>query len=259
MRVAIIYLWRHGRWPLLHRPERFTEWVQWRKLNGAAHGLELLTDKLHSKSVAAQRGGRHYCIPTLWSGTRLPDTCPAPYPVIVKTNHGCNQNRIVRCDADWLAVRRIAPRWMASAYGGWLDESAYRSARRLLLIEPFLAGPAGGRPDDYKVYVFRGRAAMVQRHVGRGGDHRWTQFDRDWVRVGGADIAVQPPTTLPAMLEAAERLGAGHDFIRVDFYEVDGKLWFGEFCLYPGSGLDPFDPPELDLALGRLWAGKGTA
>ena len=56
------------------------------------------------------------------------------------------------------------------------------------------------------------------------------------------------------MLAAAEALAAGHDFLRVDFYEIDGRLWFGEFCLFPGSGLDPFDPVALDDQLGDLWS-----
>ena len=55
------------------------------------------------------------------------------------------------------------------------------------------------------------------------------------------------------MLAAAESLAAGFDALRVDFYEIGGRMLFGEFCLFPGSGLDPFDPPELDLKLGALW------
>jgi hypothetical protein len=62
--------------------------------------------------------------------------------------------------------------------------------------------------------------------------------------------------SLGAMLAAAERLGRDHDFLRVDFFEVDGQPVFGEFCLYPGSGLDPFDPPHLDDWLGAHWSAE---
>ena len=62
-----------------------------------------------------------------------------------------------------------------------------------------------------------------------------------------------PPASLHRMLEAAERIAAEFDFARVDFYEVDGQPRFGEVTFYPGSGLDPFDPPQLDLAMGALW------
>ena len=55
------------------------------------------------------------------------------------------------------------------------------------------------------------------------------------------------------MLEAAETLAAGMDFVRVDFYEIGGKPLFGEFCLYPGSGLDPFAADWIDAEMGALW------
>ena len=61
------------------------------------------------------------------------------------------------------------------------------------------------------------------------------------------------------MLDAAEELARGFDFLRVDFYEVAGKPLFGEFCLYPGSGLDPFAAEWIDDELGRLWADAATA
>lgn len=247
--LQLIYWWRHGRWPDLANPRRFTEWVQWRKLNDRRPALSRLTDKLEGKRLAG-----HLAMPTLWSGTKLPLEPPGPFPLMVKANHGCGQLRVVRSPAGWRAARRSAALWLAAGYGFWLGEGHYRHARRLILVEPFLAGKEGF-PEDYKVYVFGGRAAIVQHHRGRGtANHRWTQFDRDWVRVGGAASEAPAPRSLARMIAAAELLAAGHDFLRVDFYEIDGRLWFGEFCLFPGSGLDPFDPPELDDELGELWS-----
>ena len=90
--------------------------------------------------------------------------------------------------------------------------------------------------------------------------HRWVQYDRQWRRQSRAGVGGEslPPVTLATMLAAAERLAGAHDFLRVDFYEIEGRLLFGEFCLFPGSGLDPFDPPELDLRLGALWGVPAT-
>ena len=252
-RIACLYLWRHGRWPNFDRPQLFTEWVQWRKLHGRHGNLAVLTDKLRSKALVASLCDSNLCVPTLWAGTALPEEPPGAFPLMVKANHGCRQLRVVRSPREWRRARRSARRWISSVYGGWLDEYQYRAARRLVLVEPLL-GDGQRLPDDYKVYVFGGRAAIVQHHAGRGtGGHRWTQFDRDWVRVGGAPSAASRPLTLTAMIETAERLSRETDFLRVDFYEIDGRLWFGEFCLFPGSGLDPFEPVALDRRLGRLW------
>lgn len=248
-RVGLLYLARHWRWPALARPRRFTEWVQWRKLYDRDPGLARLTDKLYSKGLAGHLG-----VPTLWAGKDLPAEPPGPLPLMVKANHGCNQYRVVQTAADWATTRRIAPRWLRWQYGTLLEEWHYGAARRLILVEPFLPGAGADLPNDYKVYVFGGRAEVVQLHVGRGRRHRWTQFDREWRPLSVDPIVAPPPANLAQMLAAAERLAGERDFLRVDFYEVGGRLWFGEFALFPGSGLDPFRPAALDERLGDLWS-----
>lgn len=253
--LGLVYAWRHRRLPRLHRPHRFTEWVQWRKLNDRDLERARLTDKLHGKQLAEAALGADCVIPTLWQGVDLPADAPWPMPFIVKSNHGCGHNIVVRCVADYARARRSSRRWLGRSYGGWLGEWHYRAARRRLLVEP-LVGTEGRLPIDYKVYVFGGRASNVQVHEGRAARHRWSQYGRDWQPLSARCIGARRPETLADMLVAAERLGAGHDFVRVDFYEVEGRLLFGEYCLFPGSGLDRFDPPELDSRLGALWGAQ---
>lgn len=253
-RVAIFYWWRHGRWPDLNTPARFTEWVQWRKLNDRRHALAMLTDKAHAKAVAEARLGRDQVIPTLWLGEHLPEFAPWPMPFIVKANHGCGQYVVVRTAADYERARSKAPRWLRRAYGGILDEWHYGAARQLLLVEPYIGGAE--LPLDYKVYVFGGKAEIVQLHSKRGKAHRWTQFSRDWTPLSDYPIAAKAPSRLAEMLAAAEAVAGAEDFLRVDFYCHEGRLLFGECCLFPGSGLDPFRPDALDLALGERWSAE---
>jgi hypothetical protein len=252
-RVTMIFLWRHGRLPKVTRPELFNEWVQWRKLYDRDPTLAALTDKLHAKSLAAERIAPALVIPTLWFGKRLPDAAPWPLPFIVKANHGCRQFVVVRCADDWANAKREARGWLTRTYGKWLDEWHYRSARRAILVEPFV-GPEHGLPVDYKVFVFGGVAEFIQVHLGRGADHRWMYFDRRWGKLSGSGAdQVERPMWLAEMLDAAERMAAGRDHLRVDFYEVGDGFRFGETCLFPGSGLDPFEPASLDQVLGRCW------
>ena len=173
-------------------------------------------------------------------------------------NHGCGQFVVVRTLADYARAQREAPVWLGRAYGGWLDEWHYQAARRSILVEPYL-GAIDVLPLDYKIYVFGGRAVMVQLHEGRAAKHRWHQYDRHWRPLSRQAGAASPPESLDTMLAAAEKLGDGHDFLRVDFYEIDGRPLFGEFCLYPGSGLDPFEPVELDHWLGAQWTAERPA
>ena len=256
-RVGLFYWLRHWRWPDLDAPQRFTEWVQWRKLNDRQHGLAKLTDKAHAKQVAAARIGQEHVIPTLWLGADLPAVAPWGMPFIVKANHGCGQSLVVRNAADYARARAVAPLWTASAYGGLLDEWHYRAARRLVLVEPYIGGEA--LPHDYKVYVFGGRAEMVQLHVGRGRHHRWSQFDRAWRPLSDDPISAPAPARLADLLAAAEAMAGIEEFLRIDFYCEGGRLLFGECCLYPGSGLDPFRPDALDLALGERWSAARSA
>ncbi len=255
LRVSVAYWWRHARWPNLDQPRRFTEWVQWRKLNDRDDALAQLTDKSIAKRLAAELIDPSFIIPTLWRGRELPELPPAALPLMVKANHGCNQYVAVHTPDDWQRARRISPRWLSSSYGRWLDEHHYGAARRDIIVEPFV-GQGGQLPLDYKIYVFGGRAEMVQVHQGRGRKHRWTQWGRDWQPLSDNARDIAQPRSLAIMLDAAERLAGNRDFLRVDFYEIDGQPKFGEFCLFPGSGLDPFDPVSLDQRLGALWAAQ---
>ena len=258
IRVSVAYWWRHGRWPDLDQPLRFTEWVQWRKLNDRDAALAELTDKSIAKRAAADLLDPSFIIPTLWRGRELPELPPTPLPLIVKANHGCNQFVVVNTPDDWQRARRISPRWLSSPYGRWLDEWHYGAARRDLIVEPFL-GQDGQLPLDYKIYVFGGRAEVVQLHVGRGHHHRWTQFSRDWTPLSDDPIKAEAPPRLKEMLAAAEAIAGPEEFLRVDFYCEGGRLSFGEFALCPGSGLDPFRPDALDLMLGERWSAARSA
>jgi hypothetical protein len=258
LRVAITHRWRHGRWPRLAHPVTFNEHVQWRKLHDRDPRMPPLVDKLRVKDFAAELLGTDWIVPTLWHGDTLPPDPPWPRSFVVKSRHGCNQTAFVRTGTgDWPAIRRRAARWMRSRYGYWLDEWAYRDVPRGLLVEPFI-GPGHTLPIDWKIYVFGGVARFVQVHLDRETDHRWIVMDRDWNRISTPRSPdPDPPQSLDRMLAAAEILGAGFDYVRVDFYEADGHPLFGEMTFYPGSGLGPFDPVALDTSMGREWrAGK---
>ena len=254
-RVAVSYGWRHRRIPDLDEPIRFTELVQRRKLYDRSPDQTLLMDKVAAKRLAEAALGTEWVVPTLWSGKRLPDEIPFPVPAILKARHGCNQNSVLSeapSAAQWRRLQSRSQRWQRSPYGIWLDEWAYRHVPRGLIAEPLLGGKLP-LPIDYKIYVFGGQATHVQVHLDRGGRHRWILHDRNWRPL--VDTADRPvaPASLSAMLAAAETLSRGMSFLRVDFYEVDGHPYFGEFCLYPGSGFDPFAADWIDLELGALW------
>jgi hypothetical protein len=229
--------------------------VQLRKLTDRSQIQTQMMDKIAAKRLAGARLGEEWIVPTLWQGTDLPWLIPFPAPAIIKSRHGCNQYRVITAVPDcarWQQLRRTARRWQRRPHGRWLDEWAYRDVPRGILTEPLLGG-ALPLPIDYKIYVFGGTATHVQVHLGRGRRHRWILHDRSWRQLVRAADEPPPPPSLPAMLEAAETLAGDMNFLRIDFYDIGGRPYFGEYCLYPGSGLDPFAADWIDLELGALW------
>lgn len=254
-RIRLTYLWRHRRLPSLAEPRLFNELVQDRKLRVRDPRQSALSDKVRVKAFVADRIGPEWAIPTLWQGAILPAHPQWPRPFVVKARHGCNQNAFVRTgEEDWQAIRRQAARWVRTTYGYWLDEWLYRHIPHGILVEPFV-GTCLELPIDYKLFVFNGHVEFVQVHLGRERRHRWIVFDRNWRRVSSPTLDADPrrPGSLCRMIEAAEELGRGIDFVRVDLYEVRGRPLFGEMTFYPGSGLDPFNPISLDRVMGDHW------
>jgi uncharacterized protein involved in propanediol utilization len=254
VRIALTYGWRHRRFVHPHRPRRFTDWIQWRKLYDRDPRMPALADKVAVKRYVADMLGDAWVTPTLHHADELPETAGWPAPFVVKSRHGCNQCAFVRTGAeDWSAIRAAARKWVRGPYGQLLDEWLYKQVPTGVLVEPFI-GAGGALPIDYKIYVFGGRAACVK--VDRDREHgNWRSIHAlDWQPIWappGASL-LPPPASLEEMIAAAETLGRDFDFVRVDFYEIDGRPRFGEMTFYPGSGLSPL-PDELDHRLGSLW------
>ncbi len=255
-RIQTTYRFKQGRFADLKTADRFTELVQLRKLHDRDPRMTERSGKLASKRIVADALGEEWVIPAIWSGARLPRTNPFTAPTILKSSHGCNQYAVLRDPPSalrWQLLRKQAARWMRGPYGFWLDEWSYRDAPLGLLAED-LIGDGQTLPVDYKIYVFDGRATHVQVHLDRAGGHEWILHDRDFKKLVPRQAgSPAKPDSLNAMLDAAEQLARGFSFIRIDFYEVGRKPLFGEFCFYPGSGLDPFAEDWIDFELGGLW------
>ena len=116
------------------------------------------------------------------------------------------------------------------------------------------SSPADSLPFD-KLFVFGGRLRLIQVDRDRFTRHTQVLYDRDW-RYGDGTVAAlhgtpsERPRSLSLMIESAEALSAKVDFVRVDLYEIDGRVYFGELTSSPNKGLSPFRPRSLDRLLG---------
>ncbi|CAA9529185.1 MAG: hypothetical protein AVDCRST_MAG23-907 [uncultured Sphingosinicella sp.] len=259
LKLSLMHWWRNGHFPDLAQPTRFNELVQARKLHDRDPRLPQLADKVAVKEHVARRLGAEWVIPTLWHGTELPKAPEWPLPFVLKSSHGCCQCAFVRTgEEDWPAIRRRAEGWLKQRYGAILDEWLYSELKPGLLVEPFI-GDEGALPVDYKFFVFGGRVEFIQVDTDREHDHKRVIFDRRWralpcelqFRVERREVP--RPAALQRMIEAAETLGRGFEFVRVDLYEIGERPMFGELSFYPGSGLDRFRPAHFDALFGEHW------
>lgn len=247
----------------LETPKMFTEKVQWRKLFDRRAIFPLLADKLRVRPWVEGRVGSSYLVPLLHAGKSAASTPleTLPLPYIVKPNHSSGIAFPVQAreGQDFKKMRRELSASLMIPCGILGVEWAYWPIDPRIIVETLLLDDRGQVPADCKFHCFGGKAHFVQVYADRFTEPGQVFYDRKWEKIdlehGGvaAGREVAAPPGLQEMLEVAEALAAGFDYVRVDLYDVDGRIYFGEMTLYPGSGLRPFTPASWDLKWGELW------
>jgi hypothetical protein len=256
---------KFGAWPSIGVPRRFNEHLLRYKLTSRGdRRLPHLANKILVKEHVAGLIGPEHVIPTLWHGPALPPRSERnwPKPYVLKSSHGCDHTIMVSSPDDerWDEIDERVGAWLSTDYGIGRQNREWHYAHidRGLLVEPMI-GDGVSPPPDYKFFVFGGRVELVWRDDDRTTDHRRVIYDRNWIpqpfdfNKPRGEAGVDPPDNLPAMIELAERLAQDLEFVRVDFYDVDGRVYFGELTFFPAAGNGQFRPPEADLQVGRLW------
>ena len=267
--IQLIYLKAFGRLIDFEQPRTLTEKINWRKLFDRDPRFKLYSDKLHCKTLVAERAGAAHVIPLLWSGESVDDI---PFdrlvpPYVLKTNHSCNTNIFVRdrAEVDADRIRTELRGSLARPYASLLREWGYQGIPRRVFAETMLLTADGKPPEDFKCFVYHGQVRFIQYDHDRFGHHTRAYFDRDWQRLPAKVLYPQVegdvprPPRLAELIEVAEAVGAAFDFVRIDLYCTEQAVFFGEATFYPGGGFDPFEPAEWDLAFGRPWLIHGAA
>lgn len=191
---------------------------------------------------------------------------------IVVSPHAPREARLPAPDGSWVyrqvrpehasrtQLAALAASWISQLYGqGPNREWVYGRMPRRVIVEELLSPAGGGIPDDLKFFVFHGRCRYIQVDAGRFGDRTQDFFTPDWTHLplsGGppwADPRPAPPHRLGEMIALAEKFGEDTDFVRVDLYDIDGRIVFGELTSFPAGGDSPFHPESFNLEFGRHW------
>ena len=256
--LALRYFKSYQRFPNFDDPRSFSEKCQALKL--MRPDLSRYVDKLAVKQFARDTIGDKYVIPTLYAGLQLPplEQRDWPLPIVIKTNNGSGGNIFVRERPDWPLIEASLSTLLQYDFAAVSGETFYARIPPRVLVEPFISsGPA--LPLDYKVWTCGGEPQFIQVDTDRETAHKRVFFDLNWcrlpIRLGYPDDPreISKPSRLGEMLRLASRLAEGLGFVRVDFYEVEGRLYFGEMTFTPESGLMRFEPAGVDEQLGKKW------
>jgi len=265
-RAVIIRQYRHrfGRRPNLRHPGTFSEKLAFKMLYDRRPLLTQIADKVRARDYVAQRIGSQF-LSEIYQVCESVDQIrweELPSSFAIKTNHGSKMNIMVY-DKSTLNKERTRSQlniWLGRNFYYHLREWCYRDIRPMIMFEELLHNVPGQRPVEWKFYVFDGCTKYVEVSCGPDGDRKKTFYDRSLKRLN-ARWAIFPtspedpvfPENLDAMISLAERLAHGLDFVRVDLYNVAGRIVFGELTSYPGAGLVAFEPPEFDRIFGQTW------
>ena len=256
-RVCLHYI------PDLSHPKTYNEKLNWLKLHDHDPRYTKMVDKYEVKQYIAAKIGAQYVVPTLgvWDNFDQIDFDNLPDQFVLKCTH--DSGGVVICP-DKSQFDREAARQKLTAnlgYNYYYDsrEWPYKNINPRIMAEKYLIDSAYGELRDYKFYTFGGvvRAMMI---VGDRYDKNkkttYDYFDRDgnWLdfRFGGPNAKVHPdaPLHVKEMIVLAEQLSKDMVHVRVDFYDVDGRIYFGEMTFYDGGGTQPFEPDEWDRKFG---------
>lgn len=261
--LHIKYYCRMGKCLHLRNPQTFSEKVQWLKLYGRRPIDTILSDKYAVKEQISKMIGSQYVIPLIGVWVKFDDIDfdKLPNQFVLKCTH--DSGGIVVCkdksQLDIEKARRVISRGLDRDFYVFSREKAYKNIPRRVIAEEYKEDKSTGELRDYKFFCFNGEPKLLfvasDRQV-KGEETKFDFFDMDYNHLpftnGHPNAEVPPlkPVCFEEMKEIAAKLSKGIPHVRVDLYEVNGKVYFGEMTYSHWGGMTPFEPEEWDYKLG---------
>ena len=217
-----------------------------------------LADKYTARAYVASKVGEQHLVKLLWHGddpSAIPfDTLPAEY--VIKPNHGSGQVIVVKGKADRTDIINKLSVWLKTNIYWSGKENQYYHIKPRVVIEEYLKNQDASPPLDYRFWCFRGIPEFIQvdnhaHNINPFFDTKWNLLDLHY-REGASRPAIAKPMNFEQMILVASQLSADFNFVRLDLYNVDGKIYFGEFTFTPAGSL-MLRPESWDLRLGEKW------
>lgn len=260
--LKLRYKLKFGKKLNLKTPETFNEKLQWLKLHDRKDVYTIMVDKFKVKEYVANIIGEKYVIPTIGIYDKFDeiDFDVLPKQFVIKCTHDSGGLVIVKNKEklDRNTARKIINKCLATNYYYRGREWPYKNVKPRIIVEKYMKDT---RPIiDYKFFCFNGKPKIVlacsDRFSSDGLKETW--FDSDWnllpITEGGhkTDGNIVKPKKFNEMKQLASQLAERMAFVRIDFYEFSGRVFFGEITFFPASGFEKFVPGEWNKRLGDL-------
>ena len=260
--ISIIYHNVFGHPINLKNPKSFNEKLQWLKLYNRKPEYSKMVDKAAVKEYVAGIIGYEYIIPTLgvYDTFDSIDFDALPNQFVLKTTHGGGNTGVVICkdkaSLDIISARIKLEKSLRTDTYIVGREWPYKNVKPRIIAEKYIEDQTGDL-RDYKLMCFNGnvKCSFVCSNRSSNAGVQVTFFDRDWnilpfEREHPHRTDITKPSNYETMVRLAEKLSKNIPFVRVDFYDVAGKVYFGELTFFPGGGFEKFQPEEWDYKLG---------
>ena len=246
----------------LDNPQTFNEKLQWLKLYDRKPEYTTMVDKYAVKKYVADIIGEEYIIPTLgvWNHFDEIDFDKLPNHFVLKCTH--DSGGIVICKdknkLDLKSAKKKIEKCLKRNYYWSSREWPYKDVKPRIIAEPYMEDSKAHELIDYKFMCFNGKVKCsftCSERFSKDG-LKVTFFDKDWNvmpferHYPVSKDSPKKPINYDKMIQFSEQLSKGIPFVRVDFYEINGQLYFGELTFYPGGGFEEFTPEEWDYKLG---------
>ena len=255
------YWWGFGKFPNLDNPQTYNEKLCWLKLHARRAEYTKMVDKYDAKKFARSIVGDDYIIPTygVWERFEDIDVDALPNEFVLKTTH--DSGWVIVCKDKAKFDRNSAKKKVEESYKRNLyiyhREYPYKDLKPRVIIEKLMEEEGSTGLKDYKFFCFDGKVKMLFVATDRPVDTRFDFFDRDFNHLSfrqGHPLASKPihkPEHFEEMIEVAEKLSQGIPHVRVDLYNINGKIYFGELTFFHFGGTVPFKPKEWDYKIGE--------
>lgn len=245
----------------LELPRTLNDKINWLILYDRNEIKATCADKYLVREHVETRIGEQFLIPAYLITEDVSDLVPEnlpDHPVIIKATHDSGSNIIVRSknQEDWNSIRNKCKKWLHHNYYYKSREWQYRKLKPRIIVEKLLINENNEVPFDYKLHFFNGNLVFTQVDIDRHTDHRRNLYDPDWKFIECQwyfenGRAVARPGSYEQMKKLGTQLARDFLYVRVDFYEFNSQVFFGELTFHPGSGSEEFHPSHFDVYFGE--------